>query len=217
VLTPHVRASDIAEDPDDQIERRDVALMELRRGEVSCPALHLGFEIMLDQPLPAIATSDRRFSLAWSRYFLVEFPLGVVPDFARTIIEQISHAGVVPVVAHPERYRGCSVESVTQWRQAGARIQVDATTLTRPTGRGHRARELLAHGLVDVLAADNHGDNRVMTTGVEYLAKRGARAIADLLTKENPKAIIEDREMVEVPPVPVTENWLARMRRFVVG
>ena len=41
---------------------------------------------------------------------------------------------------HPERYAACSVETMTEWRDTGARLQIDATTLTRPTGRGYRAR-----------------------------------------------------------------------------
>ena len=39
-------------------------------------------------------------------------------------------------------------------------MQVDATTLLSPQARGQRARQLVAAGLADILAGDNHGDER---------------------------------------------------------
>jgi protein-tyrosine phosphatase len=215
ILTPHVRASEIATDPDDPIERRGVAFVELCDAGLERPALHLGFEIMLDQPYPEEGFRDRRFSLAGSRYHLVEFPNAVVADFAGGVLAHMVDAGAIPIVAHPERYRCCSVETIMGWRNAGAKIQVDATTLTRPTGRGRRARELLAAGLADVLAADNHGDTRTLKTGVAYLADRGGANQARRLSEDNPRAMIEDREVVDVTPLELKGGLVERLRRMV--
>ena len=90
------------------------------------------------------------------------------------VLANIAKAGVIPLVAHPERYNGCDPDTIAAWRDVGAKMQVDATELTRPTVRGRRARQLLAAGLADVIAADNHGNRRVVTTGVEYLTEQGA-------------------------------------------
>jgi protein-tyrosine phosphatase len=214
VLTPHIWASQIAAGAEPQLRRRDAALEELSGRTPPEPRLYLGFEIMLDEPLPTTAAGDRRFSLVGSRYYLVEFPLGAAAEFTTPVLERIAAAGIVPLVAHAERYDACSVEVVQAWRQAGAKIQVDATTLTRPTTRGRRARALLATGLADLLASDNHGDGRTMRTGVRFLREQsaGAETAVHRLTVENPKAVIEDREMSEVPPIRFNEGLVARLR-----
>ncbi len=217
VLTPHVTASELATDADAAVHRRDAAYDPLRRIRLAAPKLYVGFEIMLDQPLSAVSIGDRRFSLAGSRYYLVEFSWSVVPDFARNVLAKIAGAGAVPLVAHPERYEGCSPETVRSWRAVGAKMQIDSTSLTRATGRGHRARQLLANGLADLIAADNHGNQRILTTGVEYLERRVPGNSVELLSSVNPRAIIDDEEMVPVPPMVLKEGMLDRWRRFVGG
>ncbi len=217
VLTPHVMAGELATDPDGAAHRRDAAYDPMRRIRLAAPKLYLGFEIMFDQPLSAVSIGDRRFSLAGSSYYLVEFSWSVVPDFARSVLAKIARAGAVPVVAHPERYEGCSPEMVRSWRAVGAKIQLDSTSLTKATGRGHRARQLLANGLADLIAADNHGDQRILTRGVEYLERRVAGNSVELLSSVNPRAIIDDEEMVPVPPMALREGMLDRWRRFVTG
>lgn len=218
VLTPHARATEIATDPDDPLERREAAHETLGRHDLNAtPTLHLGFEIMLDASLPAIVFRDRRYTLAGSQYVLVEFPLMIVADYARRMLAEITRGGLVPLVAHPERYQACTPAAVAAWRAAGARTQVDATTLTRPTTRGHRARQLLAAGLADVIAADNHGDARSVRTGAEYLTKRGGAMQVQLLTRHNPTAVIDDADMQPVPPLRLKERWRDRLRRFGQG
>ena len=56
-------------------------------------------------------------------------------------------------------------------------MQVDATTLTLPRSRGDRARDIVRHGLADILAADNHGDERNVATALDWLGEHeGASA-----------------------------------------
>lgn len=208
VLTPHLAASAIGERGEQAIEKRAQAFDQLRRAAPQVPRLVLGFEIMLDQPLPVLAMGDRRFSLAGSRYYLVEFPLTIVPQFAVGSLQQMSRAGAIPLVAHPERYEACSVEAVAMWRSAGARIQVDATTLTRPHGRGKKARDLVQAGLADLVAADNHGDNRSVRTAADYLRECGGERAVAALTTGNPGAILRDTEMSGVPRVEIKSGGI---------
>lgn len=214
-LTPHVTAMELVEGAEGAVQRRDRAFRGLEPAVPSVPKLLLGFEIMLDQPLPALALGDRRLSLNQSRYYLVEFPLGVVTGFATTVLAQIARSGVVPVVAHPERYDECSAAVVRAWREVGAKIQVDGTTLVRPGVRGRRARELVEQGLADFLASDNHGGRRTVATGRAYLEELGHAAVARLLTEENPRAVVEDRHLVPVPPVELKGGVLERIRRLL--
>jgi protein-tyrosine phosphatase len=217
VLTPHLRASEIDQFGEDTIAQRDETLEILAPEAPNPPSLYLGFEIMVDLPMPPRALGDRRYSLAESKYYLVEFPMAVAPDYATRVLEQISEAGVIPLVAHPERYRACRVEAIAAWKAVGAKMQVDSTTLTTSSDRGRRARQILEAGLADVLAADNHGDQRTLQAGIDYVRSAGAPDVALLLTVENPLAVIEDREMREVAPVKLGETFLERVKRFVRG
>ena len=219
VLTPHVSASELNAGPSAAIARRDVRLEQLRPHVPAALLLHAGFEIKLDQPLSPLALGDRRLSLAGSRYYLVEFPPSVVGDFAEHALYEMARVGVVPVLAHPERYDACTPQAVRAWREAGARMQVDARTLGRPTTRGVRARRVVAEGLADVIAADNHGDERSLASAALLLTERGAPAglvaeAIELLTQLNPLAVTNDWDLAPVPGVTIAERWLDGVRRF---
>jgi protein-tyrosine phosphatase len=220
VLTPHITASEINAGPEPAIARRDGALDRLTPHCPPAVELFAGFEIMLDEPLTPPAVGDRRLSLAGSRYYLVEFPVGVVGELATRALGDIARAGPVPVLAHPERYESCSPEAARAWREAGARMQVDAGALGRATTRGYRARQLVAAGLADVIAADNHGDGRSLRVALETVRSRGAggnvaEEALQLLTYLNPMAMTRDWELKEVPGLPMAERWTDRVRRFL--
>lgn len=215
VMTPHLRAGEITTKGEDAIRVRDERLAELKAAAPPGIRLHPGFEIMLDRPLPAEALGDRRYALAGSRYYLVEFPLSVMGHLVADVLQAISSKGLVPIVAHPERYRLCSARSVDLWRTVGAAIQVDATEITRPTSRGELARRLLRAGLADVLAADNHGDRRSLATGRRFLEQHGASDAATWLTVENPRAVIGDGRLVPVPKARIQGGFAERIRGWL--
>ncbi len=215
VLTPHTSVSVLSSNLDDEIEQRAEVLEMLKSRVPAHPSLHLGYEVMLDRsPEPGMLT-DRRLTLAGSRYALVEFRVGESPERAARLLAAAGHPEIVVIVAHPERYWCCSVGDIAGWRHGGARLQLDAITLTRNNPRGHRARELLRAGLADIVAADNHGSSRTVAAAVEYLSQRGQHEAARILAVENPQAVIEDREMEEVGVVRVGTRIGDLVRRYL--
>ena len=124
---------------------------------------------------------------------------------------------MIPILAHPERYSCCSVEAVRQWRSLGAKSQVDATTLITSQARGHRARQLVSEGLADILGGDNHGDDRTVATGAQFLRAQDGFDQVDLLVRRNPAAILEDGELVPVPPLRIRQSWMSRIKQFLEG
>jgi protein-tyrosine phosphatase len=213
-VTPHLRVSDVPDRGEATIERRDRLLEELRRHAPEGLTLHPGFEIMLDAPLDAGVLDDRRFSLAGTRYYLVEFSTSVGGAPASAAIGDFQQARVTPLVAHPERYMACTIREFRSWVSLGAVLQVDATTITRPTSRGDMARQLVQEGLAHLMAADNHGDKRSLHTGRQYLEERGAAEIARRLTIENPRAILENRDVVPVGPARLKFGLRERLRKW---
>jgi protein-tyrosine phosphatase len=213
-LTPHLRAGQLAAVPP---ASHDEAFAALQAAAPALPRLHRGAEVMLDRPLPTREDGARRFTLGGTRYLLVEFPRMVAYDTVTIALTRVVEAGLMPLLAHPERYACCSPEAVARWRDLGARMQVDATTLLSTQSRGQRARGLVAAGLADILAADNHGDDRLIGTGRKFLEAQDGAQQAELLTVINPRAILADQPLVAVPPVEIRRTWMQRIRQLLEG
>lgn len=210
-LTPHLLASQA---PAGMPPEHDRAFAALTAGKPIPVRLHRGAEVMLDRPLSADAARDPAIRLAGTRWILVEFPRLVTAETVENALGHVVKVGLLPLLAHPERYSSCSPGTAWRWRQAGARLQVDATTLLSPRPRGERARALLAAGLGDILAADNHGDDRSIATARQFLESQGAAEQAEALCERNPRAILEDRELELVEPATIRLSLGSRLRRL---
>jgi protein-tyrosine phosphatase len=213
-LTPHLPAGRTELGPPVAHER---AFEALRSQAPPSPRLHRGAEVMLDRPLTRPVALARNVTLGGSRYILVEFPRLVVHDIVVNALRQVVELGLIPVLAHPERYSCCSVEAARHWRALGAKMQVDATTLLSSQARGQRARQLVSEGLADILAGDNHGDERTIATGARFLAAQDGGEQVDLLAVRNPAAILEDKELLTVSPLRIRQSWIRRIKEFLEG
>jgi protein-tyrosine phosphatase len=213
-LTPHLRAGQLATPPP---RSHDDAFAALQEAAPPLPRLHRGAEVMLDRPLPVTGERLRGYTIGGTRYILVEFPRMVAHDTVTIALSRVVDVGLQPLLAHPERYICCSPEAVARWRDLGARMQVDATTLLSTQSRGQRARALLSAGLADILAADNHGDDRHMATGRKFLEAQDGAEHAELLTVLNPRAILDDEPLTAVSPVEIRRSWMQRLRQLLEG
>ena len=181
------------------------------------PRLHRGAEIMMDRPITRPVAAARNVTLGGTRYILVEFPRMVAYDTVVNALSQVVEIGLVPLLAHPERYSCCSVDAVRHWRGLGAKTQVDATTLLAAQARGQRARQLVSEGLADILGGDNHGDARTVATGARFLREQDGYDQVDLLVRRNPGAILADGDLTPVPPLRIRQSWMSRIKQFLEG
>lgn len=211
--TPHLRASRLDRALDDALAARFESLRTAAAS--SGPVLVRGWEIMLDEPGADLARPH--LSLGGSSAVLVEFPRGAVPVQADRELFRISMSGVVPVLAHPERYHGCTVATARAWRAAGAVLQVDAVMLLGTGAASRVATALLAEGLVDLVASDNHGDARSMALARDWLVAHGGAEQAELLTKTNPERLLRNERVLPVPPLRLPEGPIARLRTWVAA
>ena len=213
-LTPHLRAARAEAGPPAAHEQAFEALHAEAPGT---PRLHRGAEVMLDRPISHTVAGARHLTLGGSRYLLVEFPRLVALETVSNALSQVAGLGLVPLLAHPERYSCCSVDAVRHWRSFGAKMKVDATTLLTPQARGQRARQLVAEGLADILAGDNHGDDRTIATGARFLRAQDGAEQVELLAVRNPGAILSDQAVSAVPPLRIRQSWMHRIREFLEG
>lgn len=208
VCTPHLNASQARSAP---FQRHMEILAGLRAAAVNGPELLLGWEIMLDQP--GADLTDMSLTLGDSRALLVEFSIGGIPRGAMGELRRIARSGRTPILAHPERYYGCTVNLVREFRKLGVVIQTDVSVMLGRGAPSELARDLLAHGLVDILASDNHGDLRSLDAGRAWLLERQATAEqVELLTQTNAQLVLNDEDPRPVPPL-ATGGVLQRVRR----
>ena len=207
VCTPHLNASAAASAPYDE---HCIRLDELRRHAPGLPELRLGWEIMLDTP--GVDLTAPELTLAGSRALLVEFSRGGVPRGATAELRRIARAGRTPVLAHPERYFGCTRDMVKEWREIGVVIQTDVSVLLGRGGPADLARAMLGEGLIDILASDNHGDHRSLAAGKQWLAERGGQEHIELLTRTNALRVLQDEDPLPVPPL--SDGLIGRFKRL---
>lgn len=196
VCTPHLNASQASSAP---YAFHCELLGQLQAVTPASLELRLGWEIMLDSP--GVDLTAPEFCLGSSRALLVEFTRGGLPRGATTELRRIVRSGRIPVLAHPERYFGCTLELVREWRSLGVVIQTDASVLM---GRGipaDLAKKMLAEGLIDILASDNHGDARSLGAARDWLTERGADEQMDMLLRANAERVLGDEDPLPVPPL----------------
>lgn len=180
------------------------------RDEPGLPELALGQEVLLrSTEMARQVLAVPGVGHAGTRYVLMEFGFDLPPD-CEGVIRAVRESGRAPVIAHPERYRRdgarVSLDEIASWKRAGARLQVNAGSLA---GRYHpdirvRAWELLAEGLADVVGSDNHADSRPQSPleAARLLEEREAHRQAELLLSQNPARLLDDRDLLDVPPLP---------------
>jgi protein-tyrosine phosphatase len=208
VCTPHLKASEVDLAP---VAEHMALLEQLRALAPAGMTLYPGWEIMLDD---ARASLNRPgLSLGSSRAVLVEWGRSV-PPYATQSLLHLRSIGLVPLLAHVERYRGVTVELVREWRELGALMQGDATILIAGGEMSETAKSFLGEGLVDVLASDNHGDRRTLATTRAWLEEIGAGPQAELLTNENPRRVLLDETLQPVPPIRFATGVFARLREL---
>jgi len=211
-LTPHLLASDA---PAGVPIGHDRIFEDLRPHIPPGVTLYRGAEVMMDRPLEPRVGQDRAVTLNHTRYLLIEFPRLVTAHAVEQALMGVTAAGLVPLIAHPERYQCVNVTLALRWKELGALLQVDGPTLLSPRSRGDRARQLLVHGLADIAAADNHGDDRTLRPVQDTLVEMAGGVQAELLLTANPRAIIEDRPLEPVPPLSWRLSIVDRLRGLI--
>ena len=210
VTTPHIRGS-LTHRPG-QLERYlseiDFAFSALETlAARDFPALRLdrGVEMMLDVPVPSF--DDPRVRLGATSYVLCEWPHMSIPPNSTAAIRDITAAGVIPIVAHPERYSNMSnrLDLVEDWRYAGAYVQVNSGSLVGQYGSTAERLGwmILEHGWGDFLSSDYHSRGKCAIRGAaSAMLERGAHAQLRALTVTNPERMLRGEAPLPVDPLP---------------
>lgn len=203
--TPHVMSKGDFDKEDKIIqlfeelkERAEQAQLDIR--------LHLGAELFVQ---PEINFSRRIATYAANgRYFLVEFPMNLIPDFvAKTFFDYVQKE-MVPVVAHPERYAKIlnDPSRAYEFVEHGAVLQVNAGSLLGVFGQKVKttAMKLIDANLVSLVSSDAH-DLKMrpfkLRAAFELVEAQWGVVKANRLFCENPHRILYGKELILEEPV----------------
>ncbi len=148
----------------DELNQRDIPLRVLA-----------GHEVLLQSELIGDIRSGRIATLNGSRYLLLELWNDMwLPETERVIFE-LRLQGIVPILAHPERYRVFQKDPdrLAALRRQGVLAQLTASSLIGMQGNTARrcAETLLKKGLIDCIASDAHGLHKRPPAVVEGLQR----------------------------------------------
>ena len=204
LLLPHL-TTDAAIDRELGRHRRGfdrLAEAALEAGDL--PVLGLGQEIWApDAALLRRIVRRPGVGLTGTRWLLVEFGFELQGTHEGVVREAVA-SGRGIVVAHPERYRylpgSDPLDLMRRWRDLGALLQVNSGSFT-----GHYrgsspdserlAWEMVANGLVDLVATDHHGIRRAGVSpreAFEALAARGGQVLAEQVMARAPGEIVRE-------------------------
>ncbi len=191
ILTPHYRGR-FASTP----ESLKVAFDEFcgKVAEEKIPIeLYLGREVCISSGVKACIKEDRALCLANSNYILIEFDFFNKVE-ASVIAHELKHAGLLPIIAHAERYAYLTLNDVYEIKRAGGLIQVNAESILGELGRGVKkfVKKMFEAELVDFVASDVHAvrNNRLLEARTHVERKYGLD-VAERVFNLNAKKILE--------------------------
>lgn len=132
-----------------------------------------------------------------SRYVLVDFNFNERADNIADAIRTILSIGMVPVLAHVERYPnfGSHLKTIEKMKADGIRIQLDAGSILGEFGFccRKRAMKLLSEGLADIIVSDAHGiKNRpiALNRASALVVDKFGNDYAERLFWDNPREVL---------------------------
>ena len=177
----------------DEMETRELAL-----------DLYKGHEFFITLGLAQDLERAAGHSLASGSYVLVEFPMFEHGNYFDSVLHELQLKGYRPILAHPERYGYVQKDPnlVHQWISRGILMQMNIPSLTGRHGKEVKkvAQILMDHDMVHFLATDSHSPRSRSPRVVEGLRGLLSQEELDLLLRENPLRIVQDREIEIVEP-----------------
>lgn len=141
------------------------------------------------------------------KYILLELPTYHIPDGFLEQVFQLRVHGLTPLISHPERNFQVqeNLDLAKQMVSLGALLQV--TSMSLLGGFGEKARDcafsLLRRGEVHILATDAHSVHQrppILSAGRREVANLLGEPTAEMMVLENPRAILEGKEVTVCPP-----------------
>lgn len=155
------------------LERRQKAFEQIKPICEQFPQLKvkLGAEVHYS---PQISEMDLKpLCIQDTPFLLLELSSSTKPIFFEESLFQIQSQGVIPVLAHIERYPYIAKEPtmLAEWLDAGVLTQINATSLLEKSEYQKAAQKYIQWGMVHMMASDTHSIDKRPPNLAEGLEK----------------------------------------------
>ena len=223
VATPHLFRGDFIPDDLSIIEKRVESLRHsLAENRINVEVIK-GAEVHITHTLIDMIRKNRpHLVLGSSSYILLEFPAGHVFPGVKELFFNLFSEGVRPIIAHPERNYVFmeSADLLYGLVEMGALTQANSGSFTGLYGRRVKeaAFRFLGLNLTHFIASDAHNP-RPSAMWLSQAVKNIEEKLGDrslyALVNDNPHAILEDRELTDIPH-PIDPKGMERSFRIKI-
>ena len=198
IATPHSWAID------------DIRTIRERTEELNIGAVQAGlsvkvhegceFNVMNGDAIRKTGDRLRDLTLAGSRYLLTEFSNTVSGRSFLDCLERITAIGMIPIVAHPERY-ALMWDSIDAMREAGSMGALGQISMGDLIGRNGgqsmmASFKMIEEGLCQFCATDAHTPDKLTSymKAKDEVRRRYGEVAYDRLFRLNPEVVLRDRD-----------------------
>ena len=190
LLTPHyIIGSDYNAN-----NKKKIELLNTLKNKTSVN-LYIGNEVYIDNDIIDYIKKGMISTINNTRYLLIELPLNEKLEIMYDIIFELRSYGVIPIVAHPERYHYLKLEDLIKLIDQGCLLQGNITSLNNKYGKDAKDNLilLLKKHMIHVLGTDTHRNGKInLKEALDTLKKIVDVEIYKDLTYRNFDKIIND-------------------------
>ena len=165
--------------------------------------LYLGNEIFVDENIKELIKNKEVYTINNSRYVFIELPRNDSINKIEDIIFSLKSKGLVPIIAHPERYMifKTDYELLYDFVDRGVLFQVNFESIGGKYGKDSKklAKYILKHNLATLLGGDVHHDNSIFFDNFNKNKKKIIKLIKEDKFNElisiNPKKILNNENI----------------------
>ncbi|WP_438444680.1 tyrosine-protein phosphatase [Gorillibacterium sp. sgz5001074] len=212
IATPHHANGKWMNEADQVVEA--VQLLNLHLADEGIPLIvHPGQEIRVYPDLIDDYQTGKLLRLNHSPYMLLELPSSNVPTYMEDLLHECSVAGIIPVIAHPERNRelAANPRMLHNFIELGALTQVTSHSINGLFGSTIQKLSLswCRSNLVHFIASDAHNSKqRNFQLGAAY--RRIDKELGSLhsrMYQENGKLLLLGNQIEVHKPIIRTKKW----------
>jgi len=184
------------------VEKRNGILNEIKNKNLGVN-LYIGNEVFISDAKSLIELLNNKeiITLNGSKYLLLEFPLNQELVYLEEVICDLNEKGLVPIIAHPERYTYFQkdYQKLLKLLEYDILLQCNIGSIVGRHGRGAKKlfKKLLIENKINFLATDFHhvrSDNLYMKA-IKKLQKKISSDKYYELTYFNPKLVLENKDI----------------------
>ena len=175
--------------------------------------MKLGAEVFYSSQLAE--TDVQPLCLTGTSLLLIEFPPAYYPREATDVLYQLTRRGIVPLIAHVERYAFVRSDPniLCDLIEAGVYTQMNATSLVMHKKHQKLFLRMIRHGMIHVLGTDTHSPSKrppKLGDAVALVNRKCGEQISRMLTK-NAGALFKGEQPDRPDPQPMRQilgHWM---------